>query len=289
MTEKEGVTIIIPVYNEAQALARFLEPLLEMAQQKNWDILIVDDGSTDDSSKIAGQFNIPVLKHPYNKGYGAALKTGIRAANSEVIVFMDADGQHRPEDIPRLLEHIPSYDMVVGQRYPKGQSLWRRPGKWLLGRIANYLSGMKIPDVNCGFRAVRRECAVEFLPLYPNGFSLSTTITLAMIKAGYSLKYIPIAVKFREGRKSTVKHGYDGGKTILLILRCITLFNPLKVFIPASLLLFTFGIAFTGYSLLLYRNVANSAIITILSSLIIFFFGILADQISVLRRSPDKN
>ncbi len=144
---------------------------------------------------------------------------------------------------------------------------------------------IKIPDVNCGFRSIKKKCAEEFMELYPNGFSISTTITLAMVKAGYSIKYIPIQVHPRKGRKSTVKQGPDGMRTLLLILRCIVLFNPLKVFAPISAFLFTFGCVFTLYSLFLNHNVSNSAIIILLSALIIFFFGLIADQLSVIRRS----
>lgn len=277
-------TIIIPAYNEENSIGKVLQRIQSVDKTNEWSIIVVDDCSTDNTVKIAEQYKIDVLCQPYNKGYGAALKAGIRAAKTDIIFFMDADGQHDSNDIQKLLDHIGVYDMVIGARNDgKGQYLTRKPGKWILGCLANYLSGHHIPDVNCGFRAIKRSCALEFMNLYPNGFSISTTMTLAMIKGGYNVKFVPIEVHARQGRKSTVKQGYDGTKTLLLILRCVVLFNPLKVFFPMFALLFTSGLAFTMYSIFRFHKVSNSAIIIFLSSLIIFFFGLIADQISLMR------
>lgn len=281
------VSVIVPVYNEEQAIGMVLNRLKEQAEINHWEILIVNDASTDNTANIIKAYEgFKVINQPYNKGYGAAIKAGIRAASGEVLVFIDGDGQHDPDDIPAFLKEMEHYDMVVGARAKGvGQSWIRRPGKWVLGKVANYLAGVKIPDINCGFRAVKKICAEEFMGLYPNGFSISTTITLAMFRAGYSVKYIPIKMKYRQGRKSTVKQGADGIKTILLILRCIVLFNPLKIFFPVSFILFFGGCIFTLCSLIRYQNVANSAVIILLSSMLIFFFGLIADQLSVIRRS----
>lgn len=286
MSEYGSVSVIIPAHNEAEGLADVLMKLKELATTHNWQVIVVDDGSTDGTAEIARGFGFKVVILPYNIGYGAALKAGIRSSNCDILVFMDGDGQHDPRNIRRLIRRIEPYDMVVGARRKGGAESWiRKPGKWLLSRVADFLADMKIPDVNSGFRAVRRTCAEEFTMLYPNGFSFSTTITLAMIKAGYSIKYVPIRIRPRRGRKSTVRQGRDGTKTILLILRCIVLFNPLKVFAPIAAFLFVFGASFTLYSIALYHKVSNSAIIILLSSLIIFFFGLIADQLSIMRKS----
>jgi len=286
MDKPESASIIIPVYNEEQGLRVVLNRLKELSADNNWEVIVVDDGSTDNSVEIANSIGFKVLRQPYNKGYGAALKAGIRIASSEILIFMDGDGQHNPDDIPKLLEEMEHYDMAVGTREKGQRQDWiRKPGKWFLSRVVNFLSGIKIPDVNCGFRSIKKKCAEEFMALYPNGFSFSTTVTLATVKAGYSIKYIPIQVHSRKGRKSTVKQGSDGMRTLLLILRCIVLFNPLKVFFPISAFLFIFGTVFTLYSLVTYLKISNSAIIILLFALIIFFFGLIADQLSVIRRS----
>lgn len=287
MTNAKSVSIIIPAFNEEKGLGKVLDQLEAVSKDNHWEVIVVDDCSTDGTCEVANRFGIKLLRQPYNKGYGAALKKGIREATSDILVFMDGDAQHDPKDIPRFLEEMSEYDMVVGFRDKRSSQDWiRKPGKWVLGKVANYLSGRKIMDVNCGFRAVKKYCAEEFMVLYPNGFSISTTLTMAMIKAGYSVKYIPIKTHKREGRGSTVKQSVDGSKTLLLILRCIILFNPLKVFIPLSLFLFVFGSAFSIYSVITISKVSNSGIISILSSLIIFFFGLISDQLSLMRRSP---
>ena len=286
MCEPKSVSVIISAYNEEKGLVVVLDRLKELSANNNWEIIVVDDGSTDNTFKIASSSGFKVLKQPYNKGYGAALKAGIRASTSEILVFIDSDGQHNPDDISRFLEEIGPYDMVVGKREKHKRQDWiRMPGKWILGRVVNYLSGMKIPDFNCGFRAIKKKCAEEFMELYPNGFSFSTTLTLAIIKAGYNIKYIPIKASSRQGRKSTVKMGRHGTETLLLILRCIVLFNPLKVFFPISVFMLAFGGVFSLYSLVIYHKISNSAIIIILSSFIIFFFGLIADQLSAIKRS----
>ena len=229
MSENGSVSVIIPAYNEAEGLRDALVPLKELSVRHNWQVIVVDDGSTDNTSEIARGVGFEVVTLPYNIGYGAALKAGIRASDSDILVFMDGDGQHDPRNIRRLVRRIEPYDMVVGARRKGGAESWiRKPGKWLLSRVADFLADMKIPDINSGFRAVRRTCAEEFTMIYPNGFSFSTTITLAMIRAGYSIKYVPIRIRPRLGRKSTVSQGRDGTKTILLILRCVVLFNPEK-------------------------------------------------------------
>ena len=282
MTNKPDVTIVIPAYNEEEGVADVITQLKDLSE--NYEILVVDDGSTDNTYKLAAETGIKVIRHPYNKGYGAALKTGIRNAAADIVLFMDADMQHKPSDIKKLIQYIGDYDMVVGARTKKSKiSLLRRPGKKVLGITANYLAGMKIPDLNSGFRALKKSVAFEFMHILPNTFSFSTTITLALINSGYSVKYVPIEAPERVGM-SKIKPFRDGFNFIMLIIRTIVLFNPLKVFLPICIILFFMGFSYLSYELVLHQNVPDSAILLIVSSILIFFFGILADQISSLRR-----
>ena len=282
MTNKPDVTIIIPAYNEEEGITDVITQLKELSE--NYEILVVDDGSTDNTHKLATDTGIKVIRHPYNKGYGAALKTGIRNAEADVVLFMDADGQHQSSDIKKLIQYIGEYDMVVGARTKKSKiSLLRRPGKKVLSITANYLAGMKIPDLNSGFRALKKNIALEFMHIFPNTFSFSTTITLALINSGYSVKYVPIEAPERVGT-SKIKPFRDGFGFIMLIIRTIVLFNPLKVFLPVAIMLFILGFSYLSYELVLHLNVPDSAVLLIVSSILIFFFGILADQISSMRR-----
>ena len=282
MTNKPDVTIIIPAYNEEEGIADVITQLKEVSE--NYEIIVVDDGSTDNTYKLASETGVKVIRHPYNKGYGAALKTGIRNAEADVVLFMDADGQHQPGDIKKLMQHIGEYDMVVGARTKKSKiSLLRRPGKKILGITANYLAGMKIPDLNSGFRAIKKSVALEFMHILPNTFSFSTTITLALINSGYNVKYVPIEAPERVGT-SKIKPFRDGFNFIMLIIRTVVLFDPLKVFLPISVVLFILGLPYLIYELVFHLNVPDSAVLLIVSSIFIFFFGLLADQISSLRR-----
>lgn len=281
-TVSGGATIVIPAYNEERGLAKALPPLMASAGAKGWEVIVIDDGSTDGTAEAARREGAIVIRHPDNKGYGAALKSGIRRASRETIVTMDADSQHDAARIESLLEHMDRYDMVVGAR--RGMRGLRAPGKLLLALVANFLAGVKIPDLNSGFRAFRRDTVRSFLHFCPNTFSFTTTITLAYLREGYAVKYVPIEADERVGRRSTVRFFRDGYKTLLLIIRVIVLFNPLKVFVPVSLILFATGAAFTIYGIVDFGRAPNLGVITILSSVILFFMGVLADQISALRR-----
>jgi len=282
----KSFSIIIPAYNEEDGIVGVIKVIRELRLNGEYEVIVVDDGSTDDTysqvSKIEG---IKVIRHPYNKGYGAALKTGIREARYDTCLIIDSDGQHDPKYIPALMSEMDGNEMVVGARSKDSQfSLFRKPGKWFLGVLANFLSDVKIPDLNSGLRAIRKERVEEFMHILPNGFSFSTTITLALLKAGYNVKYIPVTTRKRLGRKSTVSAVSDGLNTILLIIRTIVLFNPLKVFVPVSFAMFLAGFLFSLYGVIAYRRFPGTGITVILTSVIIFFVGILADQISLLRR-----
>ena len=279
---QESLSIIIPAFNEEEGLDRALGRLMPIAREKRYEVIVIDDGSTDRTAAVAERHGANVVAHPANKGYGAALKTGIRRASHELILMMDSDGQHDPSLIDTLLRDMDRYDMVVAAR--KKMVGVRAPGKKMLSLIANFLSGVKIPDLNSGLRVFRKSTIRSFLHFCPNGFSFTTTITLAYLREGYSIKYIPIDVEKRIGRASTVAFLQDGYKAFLLIIRVIVLFNPLKVFMPASLVLFAAGTIFSIYGVIAFGRVPNMGVLTILSSIILFFMGILADQISAIRR-----
>ncbi len=285
----ESVSIIIPAFNEGAGLGRVLAGLEEW-QRRGAEIIVVDDGSTDGTAELAQNAGVRVIRHRANKGYGAALKSGIRAAGGEIIVTLDSDGQHDPNDIHRLLEELPSSDMVVGMR-GKGSHApsFRKPGKWVLAQVANYLAQTQIPDLNSGFRVIRVSTLKRFLHILPNGFSFSTTLTLALFKEGYNVAYVPITAAPRTGR-STVKPLRDGFNTILLIIRTIALFDPLQVFLPASALLGLIGIVYWILDSLYLRrpNIPSGAVILLVSAVVVFMFGILADQVSAIRREKNE-
>ena len=277
-----SLSIIIPAYNEEKGLDGTLARLMPVAREKRYEVIVIDDGSTDGTADVALRHGARIVSHPDNKGYGASLKTGIRNASHELILMMDADGQHDPSMINELLVHLDRYDMVVGAR--RKMEGFRAPGKKLLALVANYLSGTKIPDLNSGLRVFKKETIRSFLHFCPNGFSFTTTITLAYLREGYSVKYVPIDVERRIGRASTVAVLKDGYKAYLLIIRVIVLFNPLKVFVPAALILLVLGLAFTVYGVVVFGRAPSTGVFTILASILIFFMGVLADQISAIRR-----
>jgi len=283
------VSIVIPAFNEEEGLGAVLDALRPW-QEGGAEIIVVDDGSTDRTAQVASSRGARVIRHRNNKGYGAALKAGIRAADREIVVTFDADGQFDTADIGRLVEALEHSDMVVGVR-PKGAGspTLRKPGKWLLARTANYLAQTDIPDLNCGFRTLPTETALKFLNLLPNGFSFTTTLTLAMFKDGYNVDYIPVTVRPRRTGKSSVRVA-DGFNTLLLIVRIIALFDPLKVFLPASGLLLVAGIAYWALDSFVLRrpNIPSGAVILLVSAVLVFLFGILADQVSAIRRGQNE-
>jgi len=277
------VTVVIPAYNEEAAVPFLVDDLA--AAPPDYEILVVDDGSTDRTAEILKSRGIPVVRHPYNVGYGAALKTGIRRARGELVAMMDADGQHRLADVAALAARLEECQMVVGARTRASQtSPLRRPFKVALGWVANYLSGTKIPDLNSGLRVFRREAVQEFLPILPNGFSFSTTITLAFLTAGYPIAWVPITAARREGRPSNVRVVVDGFNSVMLIIRTIALFNPLRVFLPVAFFLLALGGGYLLEEVIRTQRIPGGAVLIVLSGILTFFFGILADQISLIRR-----
>lgn len=286
--ENKQFSIIIPAYDEGKIIGGVIDELsVFLASQyksSDYEIIVVDDGSKDETATVlALKSNIVFVKHPYNKGYGGSLKTGVKQAKFDNVLFYDADGQHSPQFIPSLVEHIGKYELVVGAREKNNAPFLRRPGKKVLTWLAEYLVEQKIPDINSGFRIVRKKYFINFLNILPNGFSASTTLTLAMFKAGLNVKYVPIRVNKRIG-KSTVKQTKHGLQTILLMLRVIMLFNPLKVFFPMSVALGFITVVWGLNDIISNHKITNSSVVLFITTVFIFCFGLLADQISALRR-----
>jgi glycosyltransferase involved in cell wall biosynthesis len=285
MNEKPNVTIVIPAFNEETAIAATLKRLLDEGYGLDHEIIVVDDGSTDSTADIVSAFPVKLIRHNANKGYGAALKTGIRKARGQKIVLMDSDGQHDPVYLRELETQLAEHDMVIGTRTASSHQVrTRQAGKRVIRWIGEYLVEQKLPDYNSGFRGFDRQIISSMLHIMPNGFSFSTTSTLAFLKEGYNIGTMPIEVAERQGRPSNVKFLKDGTKTIMLILRIIMLFNPLKIFLPASIITFLAGIGFGIYGYLAFERFSNGAIVLTILGMFLFFIGLVADQISILNR-----
>jgi glycosyltransferase involved in cell wall biosynthesis len=278
-----NASIIIPAYNEEGTIGRTVAELKKLGP--DYQIIVVDDGSRDATAARAREAGAEVVVHPYNKGYGAALKKGVMAASCDNIITFDADAQYDARDVPRLFERISHSDMVVADRSgSKAPCVHRIPGKWILNAFAGFLIGHRIPDLNSGFRCFRKKDASLFFHILPNGFSFSTTITLAYFKEGLSVAFVPCEVRPREGGKSEVRYLKDGARTLLLIARITALFNPLKIFAPVGGLLIAVGGVYALYSIMTIVHIPSGAVLSILAGVTILFFGILADQIACIRR-----
>ena len=277
----EQTSVLVPAFNEEAAIGPLVAELLTVARWR--EVLVIDDGSTDGTALQARTAGARVISHPYNKGNGAAVKTGIREASGACVLIIDADGQHRPADAVRLVTHLGAYDLVVGARSQASQASWaRRAGNSSLNAIAGYLAGRPIPDLTSGFRAAKRECLLDFLHLLPNGFSTPTTTTLAFIKAGFSVRFEPIEAARRRG-ESKIKLGSDGVNFFLILLRIITIFSPMRIFLPVSAAAFIGGAAYAVWTIATQSHVTNSSVLLILLSVVIFLIGLVSEQISSLR------
>jgi glycosyltransferase involved in cell wall biosynthesis len=281
LADLSTVSVVIPAYNEAAVIA---EVVSSLASAGAWhEIIVVDDGSTDGTRAGATSAGATVVRHPYNKGNGAAVKTGIRTATGEFVMIVDGDGQHPGEDAVRLAERLGEYDLVIGARSVSTQATQiRRFGNAALNRLASHLSGREIPDLTSGFRAARRECLREFIHLLPNGFSTPTTTTLAFIKAGYNVTFEPVDARPRVGA-SKIKLARDGVRFLLIILRIITLFSPFRVFLPISLASFLVGAGYAVWTIATQSHVTNSSVLLIMLAVIVFLVGLVSEQISALR------
>jgi len=279
------VSVLIPVYNEEVGIKLLLDRIIDLKFHESYEIIIVNDGSSDRSLEVVKNYPVRVYSHTVNKGYGAALKTGIRKANGEKIVILDSDGQHDPEQIPQIVSLLDDHELVIGTRDKDSfQVRTRQVGKRVIRWVGEYLVEQKLPDYNSGYRGFNNELIKGMLHIMPNGFSFSTTSTMAFLKEGYSIGTIPIRVEERVGRSSNVKFFKDGAKTIMLILRIIMLFNPLKIFFPASFIITTAGIAYGIYGFLLADRFSNGAIVLAILGMFLFFIGLVADQISIMNR-----
>ena len=283
----DSLTIIIPAFNEAEGIGPVLDAILALPEAEEWTVLVVDDGSTDGPPDILARYGgrIRTIRHASSRGYGAALKTGILATRSENVLFIDADGQHDPADIPALLAALRQKECVFTVR-PKnaGIPMVRRPGKWILRHVCNFLAARKIPDINCGFRAARRHIYMMMLELLPDGFSFSTTSLMYVMRSRFSFVFLPIQCQPRVGT-SSVHILSDGVKTLLLALRLIMLFDPLRAFGYPAVGLIALGVLYQIYIYFTYRlTIVGGVLLLILAGVILFFFGLLGDQIASLRK-----
>lgn len=281
MAEPSSTSVIIPAFNEAAVIADVVSGLRALA---NWrEIIVVDDGSSDETGARAATAGASVIRHPYNKGNGASVKSGIRHAAGEYILILDGDGQHAPEQAIQLVALLGEYDLVVGARSGQTQaSGLRRLGNGILNWLAGYLAERPIPDLTSGFRAARLDCLREFLYLLPNGFSTPTTTTLAFIKAGYNVTFIPADARPRVGQ-SKIRLARDGVKFLLILLKVITLYSPLRVFVPFSIGAFALGFGYAIWTIATEMHVTNSSVLLITLSVVIFLVGLVSEQIAALR------
>ncbi|MDY6459276.1 glycosyltransferase family 2 protein [Acinetobacter faecalis] len=275
------VSVVLPAKNESGAIEQTITKIMNLKLVA--EILVVNDGSTDNTAELAEKSGARVISHPYSKGNGAAIKTGARNASGEVIVFMDADGQHDPADIPKLLAEInKGYDLVVGARQKGSQaSVGRGIANKFYNNLATYMTEHKVEDLTSGFRAVRAEKFREFIYLLPNGFSYPTTSTMAFFRAGYSICYVPIHASQRIG-KSHIKPFRDSIRFFLIIFKIATLYSPLKMFFPIAILLFLMGSGWYGYTLYEYHRFTNMSALFYTGSIMIFLMGLISEQITAL-------
>jgi glycosyltransferase involved in cell wall biosynthesis len=282
MADRCAISVIIPVFNEAQNLGPLLDRLRSV-QLPRAEVIVVDDGSTDGSAAIAESNGVRLIRHPYNIGNGAAVKSGIRAARGRLVVLMDGDGQHRPEDVPKLLAEADRYQMVVGAR-SKGSRLrfHRYVANLVYNAFASYVTRFKVGDLTSGFRVLLRRDALRFIDLLPNTFSYPSTLTLAFLRSGFTVKYVPIQTLYRSGQSKISLIG-DGIRFLLIITRIATLFSPFRVFLPVSAFFFFTGVGYYLYTYLTEHRFTNMAVFLLTTAVIIFMLGLVSEQIALLR------
>jgi len=275
------ISIILPAKDEGQNLHRLLPILCE--QFKHCEIVVVNDGSTDDTIEVCSRHPVTLISHPYSMGNGAAIKSGARIATGDLLIFMDADGQHRIEDIPRLLQKFEEgYEMVVGARQNDTHaSLARRVANKFYNWLASAMTGYKVEDLTSGFRAVRARHFRKFLYLLPNGFSYPTTSTMAFFRSGLPVAYVSIRAEKREG-KSKIRLFSDGLRFFLIIIKIGSLFSPMRLFLPVSLLLFALGLGYYFFTFVTEHRFTNMSALLFTTSVLAFLIGILSEQVSAL-------
>ena len=277
-----NISLIVPAYNEQEGIGHVIRQLLSMPMQEKSEIIVVDDGSTDRTREILESFkdDIKIISHSRNKGYGAALKTGIRQAKNDIVVITDADGTYPNGEIPKLVQEMKDNDMLVGARVGANVNIpmVRRPAKWILNKLANYLTCREIPDLNSGLRVMRKEIVESFLRFLPDGFSFTTTITLAMLTNNFEVKYIPINYHKREG-KSKINPIKDTTNFLLLVVRTVLYFDPLKVFLPVSLIFMGASFLFLLYRFFFEQSFGVTATVLFICGIQLLAIGMIADLI----------
>jgi glycosyltransferase involved in cell wall biosynthesis len=277
VAEPASVSVVIPAYNEEDAIGGLVG---EVRKAGAWrEVLVVDDASTDRTAERAEAAGARVVRHPYNKGNGAAVKTGVREARAEVVLFMDGDGQHDPADMPRLAAPVGVYDMVIGARAAADQAPVRALGNAVFNRLASWLTGRPIADLTSGFRAARRDRMLEVLPLLPNGFSYPTTSCLAFLKAGHNVSFVSVTARMGTGR-SKVRVARDGVRFLLIILKIVTLYSPLKVFFPLSAVSLLLGLAYGVWNVVRFGKIPMGSALLIQLAVVVFLFGLISEQIA---------
>ena len=277
-----SISVVIPAFNEGEAIGPVLDELLHM--NLFHEIIVVNDGSSDNMVEVVSQYtSVTLINHPYNIGNGAAVKTGIRAATGDYILMMDGDGQHPPTSIPCLLEFVDSYDMVVGARTSASEARWHRNvANKLFNMYASYVVSYPVSDLTSGFRVIRTQIARKFLYLLPNSFSYPSTLTIALFRAGYAVKYVSFAAPMRKGR-SKIKPIRDGLRFLLTVTRLAIFFVPLKIFIPASLLFLAIGSCYTALILSLEHRYSGMGGLILMIGVLVFLLGLISEQIALLR------
>jgi glycosyltransferase involved in cell wall biosynthesis len=281
MTEAK-VSVVIPAFNESENIGDLVQTILQ--RYPDFEVVVIDDGSEDNTAEVAADSGAIVYSHPYNIGNGAAIKSGIRAATGEIFVFMDGDGQHNPEDIAKLLEHMPGFDMVVGARVKGSQaSVGRGIGNRIYNWLGSYVSKFAIQDLTSGFRAVKADVARSFVYLLPNTYSYPTTITLGILRTGRSVKYVPITVQPRRKGSSNIKLFHDGVRFFMMIIRICTLYSPMRVFLPVSFIMFLLGSFRYLHSYITEGRFTNMSALLYVASIIIFMMSLISEQVCQLR------
>jgi glycosyltransferase involved in cell wall biosynthesis len=277
-----SVSVIIPAFNEENTLGGIVREILGL--HSHFEVLVINDGSTDKTAEVAAAAGAKVYSHPYNIGNGASIKTGIRMAQGEFLVFLDGDGQHDPGEIKNLLAFLPEFDMAVGARKLGEQSsVLRGLGNLLYNRLASYVAKFQVKDLTSGFRAVKADIARNFVYLLPNTYSYPTTLTLGILRTGRSLKYVPIKVRKRREGKSRVRVFNDGVRFLMIIIRICTLYSPMRVFLPVSFSIFFLGLARYGYTFYYEGRFTNMSAILLLTSILIFMMSLISEQICQMR------
>ena len=280
-TRSSELTILLPAFNEEQSIGNTIRKIKQL--HPDFEILVVDDGSSDNTRQEAINAGATVMRHPHNIGNGAAIKTGLRYASGEWVLMMDADGQHKPSDIAKLLEHKDDYDMVVGARSRGSKTSWHRDlANFIYNWLSSYVTKFKVEDLTSGFRLVKNDRVSKFIYLLPNTFSYPSTITMAYLRSGLSIKYIPIQTLARQG-KSKIKLFQDGIRFFLIITRIATLFSPFRVFLPVSFIFFITGLAYYIFTYITQNRFTNMSMLLLSSAVIIFMMGLVSEQISQMR------